>query len=193
MFAAYLEIIILGATLAIDACIVAFSYGLCTKPWKLNNGFKIALTTSFFQYLMPILGWYLIWIANEGFSDYASLIDHWITFAIFLFLGLKIIKDAHTEDDTDQPSPKTLSLWVLLMIGIATSIDALAAGVMIFSQNTPLYQSACLIGAITFICVMIAYRLSKTLSKIPTQMLETAAGIILIALGIKVLVEHMLI
>ncbi len=185
-----LEIIVLGISLAIDACIVAFSYGLCIKPWRLNNGFKIAMTASFFQYIMPVLGWYMIWVANEGFSDYASLIDHWITFAIFFVLGLKIIKDAHTEDDDEKQAPKTLSLWVLLMIGIATSIDALAAGVMIFSQNTPLYLSASLIGAITFICVMVAYQLSRTLRQIPTQILETGAGIVLIALGIKVLIEH---
>ncbi len=148
------------------------------------------MTASFFQYIMPVLGWYMIWVANEGFSDYASLIDHWITFAIFFVLGLKIIKDAHTEDDDEKQAPKTLSLWVLLMIGIATSIDALAAGVMIFSQNTPLYLSASLIGAITFICVMVAYQLSRTLRQIPTQILETGAGIVLIALGIKVLIEH---
>lgn len=188
-----LEIMILGVSLAIDACIVAFSYGLCTKPWRLNNGLKIALTASFFQYTMPILGWYMLWIANEGFSDYASIVDHWITFAIFLVLGLKIIKDAHTEDDDGEQAPKTLSLWVLLMIGIATSIDALAAGVMIFSQNTSLYLSASLIGAITFVCVIIAYLASRTLSQIPTQMLETGAGIVLIALGVKVLIEHTLV
>ncbi|MDE7217285.1 MAG: manganese efflux pump MntP family protein [Helicobacter sp.] len=191
MIAAYLEIIILGISLAIDACIVAFSYGLCSKPWKINNGLRIAITTSFFQWLMPIIGWYMLWIANEGFSDYASIVDHWITFAIFLVLGLKIIKDAHSEEDEDQ-TPKTLSLGVLLLIGIATSIDALAAGVMIFSQNTPLYMSASLIGAITFVCVIIAYVASKTLSQIPTKMLETGAGIVLIGLGIKVLVEHTL-
>ena len=191
MIAAYLEIIILGVSLAIDACIVAFSYGLCSKPWKINNGLRIAITTSFFQWLMPIIGWYMLWIANEGFSDYASIVDHWITFAIFLVLGLKIIKDAHSEEDEDQ-TPKTLSLGVLLLIGIATSIDALAAGVMIFSQNTPLYMSASLIGAITFVCVIIAYMASKTLSQIPTKMLETGAGIVLIGLGIKVLVEHTL-
>ncbi len=191
MIAAYLEIIILGISLAIDACIVAFSYGLCSKPWKINNGLRIAITTSFFQWLMPIIGWYMLWIANEGFSDYASIVDHWITFAIFLVLGLKIIKDAHSEEDEDQ-TPKTLSLGVLLLIGIATSIDALAAGVMIFSQNTPLYMSASLIGAITFVCVIIAYVASKTLSQIPTKMLETGAGIVLIGLGIKVLIEHTL-
>ncbi|MDE7255686.1 MAG: manganese efflux pump MntP family protein [Helicobacter sp.] len=191
MITAYLEIIILGVSLAIDACIVAFSYGLCSKPWKINNGLRIAITTSFFQWLMPIIGWYMLWIANEGFSDYASIVDHWITFAIFLVLGLKIIKDAHSEEDEDQ-TPKTLSLGVLLLIGIATSIDALAAGVMIFSQNTPLYMSASLIGAITFVCVIIAYVASKTLSQIPTKMLETGAGIVLIGLGIKVLVEHTL-
>ena len=191
MVAAYLEIIVLGVSLAIDACIVAFSYGLCSKPWKIHNGLRIAITTSFFQWLMPIIGWYMLWIANEGFSDYASIVDHWITCAIFLVLGLKIIKDAHSEEDEEQ-TPKTLSLGVLLLIGIATSIDALAAGVMIFSQNTPLYMSASLIGAITFVCVIIAYLASKTLSQIPTKMLETGAGIVLIALGIKVLVEHTL-
>ena len=80
----------------------------------------------------------------------------------------------------------------MLLIGIATSIDALAAGVLIFSQNEPLLSSASWIGVITFACVILAYTLSRTLTKIPTRILEVGAGCILIALGFKVLAEHTL-
>lgn len=185
----YLEILLLGITLAIDASIVAFSYGLYEK-WRLQNGLKIALVTSFFQGLMPILGWIMIKFASDSLSQIADSFDHWITFIVFLALGLKIIKDSYTNEEE---SPKALSLWVLLLIGIATSIDALAAGVLIFSQNAPLFVSAFLIGVITFVCVVFAYFLSKTLTKIPTRKLEISAGCILIALGFKVLIEHTLI
>lgn len=187
---AYLEIALLGGTLALDACVVAFSYGLCVKPWRLVHGLKIAFITSLFQYIMPVLGWYVMWLAKGGFTDYASLIDHWITFIIFAFLGSKIIKDAILHNKDEQQNFTPLSLWLLFMIGIATSIDALAAGVMIFSQHNLLWQSAFLIAAITFISVFMAYISSRFLKTLPTRYLEIAAGVVLIALGLKVLFEH---
>ncbi|WP_297811019.1 manganese efflux pump [uncultured Helicobacter sp.] len=186
----YLEIILLGIILAVDASIVAFSYGLYEK-WHIQNGLKIALVTAFFQALMPIFGWIMIKFASDRLSQIADSFDHWITFLVFLVLGLKIIKDSYTNEEEE--SPKVLSLRILLLIGIATSIDALAAGMLIFSQNAPLFLSASLIGGITFLCVILAYSLSKTLTKIPTRILEISAGCILIALGLKVLIEHTLI
>lgn len=184
-----LEILLLGLTLAVDACVVAFSYGLYEK-WRIQNGLKIAFVTAFFQTLMPILGWAGLWLANESFSHFADTFDHWITFAIFLALGLKIIKDSSSNDEGQ--TQKNLSLWILFIIGIATSIDALAAGVLIFSQNIPLISSASWIGIVTFICVLIAYTLSKTFATFPTRILEISAGCILILLGFKVLLEHTL-
>lgn len=184
-----LEILLLGLTLAVDASIVAFSYGLCEK-WRIQNGLKIALVTALFQTLMPILGWAGLWLANESFSHFADTFDHWITFIVFLALGLKIIKDSSSNDE--EKTRKSLSLLVLLIIGIATSIDALAAGVLIFSQNIPLISSASWIGIVTFICVLIAYILSKTFATFPTRILEISAGCILILLGFKVLLEHTL-
>ncbi|TLD86528.1 manganese efflux pump MntP family protein [Helicobacter sp. MIT 05-5294] len=189
MLISYLEILLLGITLAVDACIIAFSYGLALKPWRLYHGLQIALVTAFFQFLMPLVGWLVIWFINDSFSDYVSMIDHWITFIVFLLLGIKIIKDSNSNEEK-QTTPKDLSLWILLVIGIATSIDALAAGVMIFSQNTPLLPSALLIGIITFVCVFVAYLLSKTFHKFPSRPLEILAGCILILLGFKVLLEH---
>lgn len=185
----HLEIFLLGITLAVDASVVAFSYGLCEK-WRIGNGIKIALVSSVFQLFMPILGWTLLWFANTKFSHFADTFDHWITFLVFLVLGLKIIKDSSSNEE--EQTQKSLSFWVLLLIGIATSIDALAAGVLIFSQNEPLLSSASWIGVITFACVILAYMLSRTLTKIPTRILEVGAGCILIALGFKVLAEHTL-
>lgn len=185
----HLEILLLGITLAVDASVVAFSYGLCQK-WRIGNGIQIALVTSFFQALMPLLGWILIWFASESLAQFTDTFDHWITFLIFLVLGLKIIKDSSSNEE--EQTQKSLSLWVLLLIGIATSIDALAAGVLIFSQNEPLLSSASWIGVMTFVCVILAYMLSKTLTKIPTRILEVGAGCILIVLGFKVLAEHTL-
>lgn len=185
----HLEIFLLGVTLAVDASVVAFSYGLCEK-WRIGNGIQIALVTSFFQALMPLLGWILIWFASENLAQFADTFDHWVTFLIFLVLGLKIIKDSSSNEE--EQTQKSLSFWVLLLIGIATSIDALVAGVLIFSQNEPLLSSVSWIGVITFACVILAYMLSRTLTKIPTRILEVGAGCILIALGFKVLAEHTL-
>lgn len=185
----HLEILLLGITLAVDASIVAFSYGLSQK-WRISNGIQIALVTSFFQALMPLFGWIAMWFAKESLAQFADTFDHWITFLVFLALGFKIIKDSNSSEE--EQTQKSLSFLVLLLIGIATSIDALAAGVLIFSQNEPVLSSASWIGVMTFICVILAYLLSKTLTRIPTHFLEIGAGCILIALGFKVLIEHTL-
>ncbi len=186
----YIETIILGVSLALDACIVAFSYGLYLKTSKILYGVKLATITSLFQYLMPIIGWYIMSWVNSGLSVYyAGIIDHWIAFIVFLLLGSKIIKDSTTQEDSSRQIK--LSFFTLLFIGFVTSIDALAAGVMIFVQNINLWISALLIGIITFLLVLCSYVFSKTFSKLPAKYLEISAGVILILLGCKILAEHL--
>ncbi|RAX59299.1 hypothetical protein CCZ01_00745 [Helicobacter monodelphidis] len=190
---AYLDIFFLGVALAIDAMVVAFCYGLILKPYKMSNGIKIAVTAAIFQCFMPILGFILSFVTAEFLDDWITHIDHWISFIIFAILGLKVMKDSWNEgcDDVCGIKTQTLTINMLLMMGIATSIDALCAGVIIFAQQFLIIQSAIFIGLITFVLVLIGFMLSRVLKTLPTRYLGIVGGVVLIFLGVKVLYEHL--
>ncbi|VDH01831.1 putative sporulation protein YtaF [Helicobacter pametensis] len=184
----WFEIFVLSCILALDAFLVAFSCGLISKKPKINQGLQLSLITGFFQFLMPIIGYILFKSTSFAFGEYAQSIDHWIVFIVFAFLGGKIIIDSHNQEQKEF----SLSLSALLLIGIATSIDAFAGGMMIYAQNFSILYSALNIGIITFLLVIIGYYLSKFLSSLPEKWLGILGGSLLILLGTKILIQHLL-
>ena len=185
----FFDIFFLSIALSADAFIVSFSYGLVLKPHLWKNGFKLGVATGFFQFLMPILGWY----GAKSVNHYIESIDHWLAFFVFLTLGIKIIMDAYENDEhnTSTPLNKNLTWRVLFVIGVATSIDALVAGATIYFMQIPIWRSSVLIGLTTFTFAVLGYGLCGIFKRFPTKYLEIAAGIILITLGCKVLFEHL--
>lgn len=182
------ETIILGSILALDACIVSLGYSLAFKHWRLSDALKLSITTAFFQILMPLLGWMILKVASSSFEEYATQIDHWLVFVIFALLGGKIIKEAIKEKDKEDK--QKLTFWILLGIGIGTSIDALTAGTMLFAQNISPTYGALMIGLVTFSLVFITYISGLWFKSIKTQYLEILGGFSLILLGTKILLEH---
>lgn len=125
--------------------------------------------------------------ASFVFEKYAQSLDHWIVFIIFALLGGKIIKDALLDEEEKDFS---LSFGALLLIGVATSIDALAGGVMIYTQKLEIWESALLIGVVTFALVILGFYLSKILSSLPNKVLGILGGGMLVLLGSKILIQH---
>lgn len=185
----WLDILLLALALSVDAFVVSFSYGLVIKSNPLKNSLKIGFATGFGQFIMPVIGWY----GTRSVHNYIESFDHWIAFAVFVALGLKVIDEAlEKKDDSQQKKlSKKLTKRVLLMIGVATSIDALVTGVTIYFMNVSIWFAAPIIGVTTFICSVIGFRLNCCFKKVPTKYMEIAAGIILILLGCKVLYEHL--
>lgn len=182
------ETIILGSILALDACIVSLGYSLAFKHWRLSDALKLSIITAFFQILMPILGWMILKIASSSFEKYATQIDHWLVFIIFTFLGSKIVKEAIRKKEEE--NKQKLTLWILLGIGIGTSIDALTAGTMLFAQNISPTYGALIIGLVTFSLVFVTYTSGLWIKNIKTRFLEIFGGFSLILLGTKILLEH---
>ena len=183
----FFDTLVLACVLALDAFLVAFSCGLVSKSWKISDGLKISCITGFFQFLMPLIGYLLFRSASFVFEKYAQSLDHWIMFIIFALLGGKIIKDSLSNEEKKEFS---LSFGALVLIGIATSIDALAGGVMIYTQKLEIWESASLIGVVTFALVILGYHLSKVLSSLPNRVLGILGGGMLVLLGSKVLIQH---
>lgn len=181
------DVILLGLAMAVDAFVVSFSYGLVIKKNRGKNAVKLGLATGIGQFIMPVIGWY----GTNLVHGYIESIDHWIAFAVFLALGLKVIDDALSPKDNAAKIDKTLNLKTLVMIGIATSIDALVTGVTLHFMNVRIWFAAAVIGIITFFSAVIGFRINSYFKNLPTKYLEIASGIILILLGFKILFEHL--
>lgn len=182
----YLEIALIALALAVDATVYAFSYGLVLRQGRGWAAFWLALTVGAFQAGMPLLGYW----GGELLRSIVSTWAPWLVLLVFCILGGSIIRNAwRNTDDGESVSSSPLGLAGLLLVGIATSIDALAVGACMALGNIGgprllLGQAAGLIGLITFICSMAAFHCARLLHHLPTRWLETVAGLLLIGLGV---------
>lgn len=174
----YLEILLLAFALSIDACVVSFSYGLAFNQNRLKNSILLASFTGIFQGIMPTIGYFLTNYIKESIAPFANL----IILIIFLFLGFKFIKEAF---DKSREKPNCIGFLCLLIIGLATSIDAFSAGISLSLYGNNILKPALLITAITFANSFIGFNIASKIKNIPTSYLEILAGLILIGLGIK--------
>lgn len=182
-----LALIILALGLSMDSFAVSLSSGVALKPFKMSGVLKIALYLSFFQALMPIVGWFL----GVGFVDIIHAIDHWIAFALLLFLGGKMILDVATQkEEAEQCCFNPTKSVTLVQMGIATSIDALAVGVSFAFLDIALHQAAIIIFTITFLASVAGCYIGKIFGTRWRTYATLAGGVILIAIGTKILLEH---
>jgi len=179
-----LDILILAIALSIDACVVSFSNGLVFNQNKRLNSLMLAFSVGFFQFLMPVIGFF----AAQTVSKYVEPYDHWIVFGIFVLLGAKFIKDAF-EEEKEEKIECFMCFKYIFLVSIATSIDALGAGVSIAFTGTKILIPAIIIGVITFINSLLGFWGGYLFKKFPTKNLEISAGVILILLAIKTLFE----
>lgn len=189
-----IQTLAIALALAVDAAVFAFSYGLTQTHNRLKSAFQLALCTGFFQGLMPLIGYR----GGSRVSEWVGAWDHWIVFFTFGWLGISIIIKSLQQEE-EKLTTKTLSFRALLMVGIATSIDALAVGVC-FALNSfgsitittyRLSGIICTIACVTFACTLCGFYASLIFKKLPIHRLEQAAGLILIALGSHTLYTHM--
>ena len=177
----YLEIILLALALSVDACVVSFSYGLAFNQNRLKNMLLLATFTGFFQGAMPCIGYYLTQFVKSHIAPYADL----IVCIIFVFLGIKFIKEAFEKN---KQAPNCIGITCLILIGIATSIDAFSAGISLSLYGNKIFKPAILITVITFINSILGYILGEKCKNLPSKSMEVIAGIILILLGIKAII-----
>lgn len=179
-----LEIILIGIGLAMDAFAVSVCKGLSMKKMNWKNTTIIALYFGGFQALMPVIGFLL----GIGFESKIKSFDHWIAFALLSFIGINMIKEAYgeKEDADDKVDFKTM-----VVLAIATSIDALAVGVTFAFLDVNIIFAVTIIGIITFILSIFGVKIGNVFGDKYERKAETVGGIILILLGLKILLEHL--
>lgn len=173
-----------------DATAVAAARGYAAAAGlRFRDAAALAVSFGVFQTVMPLLGW-LLGSRVSRFS-YLEAIDHWIAFALLTFLGVKMIREARSRS-TPAAVPSALALGTLLTLSIATSIDALVAGVTLPLLELPLWLSAATIGVVTMVLSLGGAYVGRGLGATVGSKLEWFGGLLLIAIGARTVIEHLL-
>ena len=180
------EMILISVGLAMDAFAVSVCKGLSMKKINIKKMFIIAIYFGLFQGGMPVIGYLL----GVNFSELVSAVDHWIAFILLAFIGGKMIKES-LENDSSCSNDDT-SFKTMVVLAIATSIDALAVGITFaFLKTSYIVLGFILIGVITFVLSAIGVCIGNKFGCKYKQKAELAGGIILVLLGLKILLEHL--
>ena len=185
----FVELLLLSVGLAMDAFAVSVCKGLNMKRINYRHGFIIALFFGIFQAGMPVIGWLL----GVQFQQYINEFDHWIAFVLLGFIGGKMIYEAvKGDDDEGASSDGSLDIKELFVLSVATSIDALAVGVTFAFLDVNIWLSVSCIGIITLLLSFIGIIIGNNFGAKYKSRAELAGGIILVLIGVKILVEHLI-
>lgn len=180
------SIIVIGIGLSMDSFAVSITNGLTISKLTITKIFLIAFSLSFFQSIMPTLGW----LAGIGIISLIKNIDHWLAFSLLTFIGLKMIYES-TKSDENMESGE-LKFMKLIVQSFATSIDSFVVGLSFaLLDSNSIIRPILIIGVITFIFSVSGLILGKYFGSIFGKKAEIFGGIILIFIGIKILIEHL--
>lgn len=179
-----LSILLTGFALSMDAFAVSVTKGITLKNINLSVAAKIALFFGVFQGAMPFIGW----LFGMNFELYIRSIDHWIAVILLSFLGIKMIIEARKDDDDTNTT--YLNTKELIVLSIATSIDALAVGITFAFLNIDILPVCISIGVITFLLCFIGVLIGKKIGPVFKDYAQIIGGIILILIGLNILNEH---
>lgn len=174
----------MAIALAMDAFAVAICKGLTVKKIKPRHLVITGLYFGGFQALMPLIGYFL----GVNFRQYIETVDHWIAFALLVIIGANMIKEAFSccEEESGSFAPA-----VMFTMAVATSIDALAAGISLAMDDADILISVLLIGVITFILSAIGVKIGNVFGARYRKPAQLVGGITLVLMGVKILLEHL--
>lgn len=180
----FLEIFLIGVGLSMDAFAVSVCKGLSVKKLGVRHAALVGLYFGGFQFLMPVAGW----LMGYKFEALISSVDHWIAFVLLAFIGANMIKESRGEADelNDDFGVKTM-----LLLAVATSIDALAVGISFAFLSVSILPAAALIGVTTFCLSAAGIYIGHVFGAKYKSRAELAGGIILVLIGTKILLEHL--
>lgn len=181
------EIFSLGFALSMDAFAVSVCKGLASKKLTFKYAFIIGLYFGVFQAAMPLIGYGLA----SRFQSYIEKFDHWIAFGLLVIIGVNMIREALKKDEEE--SDDSLKVGTMLLLAVATSIDALAVGVsMAFTGlNINIFAAVGIIGVTTLILSMVGVKIGNVFGEKYKAKAEITGGVILILLGLKILLEDL--
>lgn len=181
-----LELFILAVGLSMDAFAVSVCKGLAIGRTRLRDAAVVGAWFGGFQAGMPLIGYLL----GVNFADYISAFDHWIAFGLLVLIGANMIKES-LEKKPEKDAGASLAFKTMLVMALATSIDALAVGITFAFLEVQIIPAVLFIGVTTFVLSGIGVKLGSVFGTKYKSRAEFAGGVILILLGIKILLEHL--
>ena len=180
------ELFLLAVGLSMDAFAVAVCKGLSTRQLKPSNYIVTGLWFGGFQALMPTVGYFL----GSAFEKYIVSVDHWVAFGLLFIIGFNMVREGFSKEEN--PSNASFSFREMLVLAIATSIDALAVGITFaLLPNVNIAAAVSFIGCITFALSAVGLRVGNVFGLKYKSGAEIAGGAVLILIGLKILLEHL--
>ncbi len=193
------ETLLIAVSLSMDAFAVSVSTAACSKNLTRYHMLRAAVAFGLFQFLMPLAGWFL----GNTFSFFISSFDHWIAFALLALVGGKMLYEVYEEwkespdagacpDDEETKKRDLTSKRIVFLLAIATSIDALAVGMTFSVMGQAAFQPSLVIGLVTFSLCSIGFFFGKRIGGLLGRYAQLAGGLVLIAIGGKILASHLI-
>lgn len=180
-----IELFMLGVGLSMDAFAVSICKGLSVKEVKTRHMLCCGLWFGGFQALMPLIGYML----GSAFENYITKIDHWIAFVLLCFIGVNMIREAFSDEE--EQTDASFGFKTMLLMAIATSIDALAVGITFAFLGVNIWMAVTMIGLTTFAFSAVGVKIGNVFGNKYKAKAEIVGGVILIVIGCKILVEHL--
>jgi manganese efflux pump family protein len=184
---AFVTILGLALGLAMDAFAVSIAVGSRMDRLAMRPLFRLSFHFGLFQFLMPIVGWFV----GSQIARYIHRWDHWIAFALLAYIGSKMIWESWRRDETRPQVTDPTRKWSLILLSIATSIDALAVGLSIALLNVAILFPSVIIGIVAAVMTAVGMAFGRTLGARFGRGMELIGGLILIAIGLNIVIGHM--
>jgi len=177
----------LAVALAMDAFAVALGAGISLSPLTGRHLFRLGFHFGLFQALMPIVGW----LAGLTVRNWIEAYDHWVAFALLIFVGGKMLHEACSPPETeDQPADPTRGM-TLVLLSLATSIDALAVGLTLAMLKVSIWFPSLVIGLVAGVLTVCGLLIGRRIGGLWGKRVEVLGGLILCGIGIKILLQHL--
>jgi len=182
-----LAILGIAVGLAMDAFAVSLGIGLKQCQVSPRTTLRLAWHFGLFQFFMPILGW----LAGLTFARWITGIDHWIAFGLLAAIGGKMIYEALWGDEEKRAATDATRGFSLVVLSVATSIDALAVGLSLALIGVQIWYPAVIIGVVAFAFTAVGLHIGRRFGALLGKRMEIVGGLILIGIGVRILVEHL--
>jgi len=182
----FLDVLLIAVGLAMDACVVSAGAGASGRSSGRRASFRLGFHFGLFQFLMPVIGWF----GGSVIAGAMAAVDHWIAFAVLAFVGVHMMRGGVSSGNKDERGDPSRG-WSLVLLSIATSIDALAVGFSLAMIGVEIWCPAVVIGLVTAAMSVAGLHLGARLGERFGSRMEVVGGVILILVGLHIVVEHL--
>ena len=182
----FISVVLIAIGLSADCFAVGVSGSMSLKNTSRLQILRASLAFGFSQAIMPVLGW----LAGRAFADLIASYDHWVAFILLVFIGARMIWESFRAKDGRTETPDITRGWLLLILSLATSIDALVVGLSFAFLAVNIVLASSTIGVVAFTATAIAFSVGTKMGKFIGRRAEVIGGLVLIAIGLRILISH---